>query len=208
MSRVVERSVVEDERGDEFGRALLEQGERLVLGFDGSYRRDATALVACTLDGFVSPLEVWERPERAPADWKVPREEVEDAIADAMERFDVLELACDPPGWHSEIEGWRERYGNVVLDFPTNERRRMATACNRFRAAVLEGDLTHDGSAVLARHVGHTVAKDTPYGQIITKDGNSSPRKIDAAVAAVVAFERAEWWAANDSSNIPLAVFV
>jgi phage terminase large subunit-like protein len=84
----------------------------------------------------------------------------------------------------------------------------MATACNRFRAAVLEGDLTHDGSAVLARHVGHTVAKDTPYGQIITKDGNSSPRKIDAAVAAVVAFERAEWWAANDSSNIPLAVFV
>jgi phage terminase large subunit-like protein len=186
----------------------LEQGERLVLGFDGSYRRDATALVACTLDGFVSPLEVWERPERAPADWKVPREEVDDAVADAMERFDVLELACDPPGWHSEIEGWRETYGNVVLDFPTNERRRMATACNRSRAAVLEGDLTHDGSAVLARHVGHTVAKDTPYGQIITKDGNSSPRKIDAAVAAVVAFDRAEWWAANDSSDIPLAVFV
>jgi len=185
----------------------LEQGERLVLGFDGSYRRDATALVACTLDGFVSPLEVWERPERAPADWKVPRDEVEDAIADAMERFDVVELACDPPGWHSEIEGWRETYGNVVLDFPTNKRRRMATACNRFRAAVLEGDLTHDGSAVLARHVGHTVAKDTPYGQIITKDANSSPRKIDAAVAAVVAFERAEWWAAN-ASDLPLVVFV
>jgi hypothetical protein len=34
--------------------------------------------------------------------------------------------------------------------------------------------------------------KDTPYGQIITKDGNSSHRKIDAAVAAVVALERAE----------------
>ena len=43
----------------------LEPGERLVLGFDGSYRRDATALVACTLDGFVSPIAVWERPERA-----------------------------------------------------------------------------------------------------------------------------------------------
>jgi hypothetical protein len=120
----------------------LEQGERLVLGFDGSYRRDATALVACTLDGFVSPLEVWERPERAPSDWRVPRDEVEDAIADAMERFDVVELACDPPGWHSEIEGWRETYGNVVLDFPTNERpdaRRKCCSCSPRRPHRREG---------------------------------------------------------------------
>jgi hypothetical protein len=89
----------------------LEDGERLVLGFDGSYRRDATALVACTLDGFISPIAVWERPERAPAEWKVPRDEVDDAIAEAMERFEVLELACDPPGWHSELDSWREAYG-------------------------------------------------------------------------------------------------
>jgi phage terminase large subunit-like protein len=84
----------------------------------------------------------------------------------------------------------------------------MAAACDRFRVAVLEGDLTHDGSAVLARHVGHTVAMDTPYGQIITKDGNDSPRKIDAAVAAVVAHEHAMWQAANDPGDVPLAVLV
>ncbi len=166
-----------------------------MLGFDGSYRRDATALVACTLDGFVSPSSIWERPERAPADWKVPREEVDDAIAEAMERFDVLELACDPPGWHAEIDGWRESYGDVVVDFPTNERRRMAAACDRFRIGVLEGDLTHDGHAGLARHVGHAVTKETPYGPIITKDAPDSPRKIDAAVAAVVAYDRAAWHA-------------
>jgi hypothetical protein len=143
----------------------LEDGERLVLGFDGSYRRDATALVACTLDGFVSPIAVWERPDRAPVEWKVPRGEVDDAIAEAMERFEVLELACDPPGWHSELDSWREAYGDVVVDFATNERRRAAAACNRFSTGVLEGDLSHDGSAVLARHVGHCVAKPTPYGR-------------------------------------------
>ena len=147
----------------------LEDGEQVVLGFDGSYRRDATALAACTLDGFVSVV-TWERPDGARPDWKVPRQEVDDAIAEAMERFDVLELACDPPGWHAEIEGWRESYGNVVVDFPTTERRRMAAACDRFRVAVLEGDLQHDGDPVLARHVGHCVAKETPYGTIVGKE--------------------------------------
>jgi phage terminase large subunit-like protein len=184
----------------------LAGGEQVVLGFDGSYRRDATAIVAATLDGFVSVVQLWERPERAPADWKVPREEVEAAVAEAMERFRVLELACDPPGWHAEIESWRERYGSVVVDFPTNERRRMAAACDRFRVAVLEGDLSHDGNPALARHVGHTVAKETPYGSIIGKEHPDSPRKIDAAVAATVAFERASWHGSRYSDE-PLVAF-
>lgn len=185
----------------------LQDGEKLVLGFDGSYRRDATALVAATLDGFVSPIAVWERPERAPAEWKVPRAEVDDAIADAMERFEVLELACDPPGWHSELDSWRETYGDVVVDYPTNERRRAAAACNRFSTGVLEGDLSHDGSAVLARHVGHCVAKPTPYGLIATKDHPDSPRKIDCAVAAFVAYDRAMWHAANTPELVAMLVW-
>jgi phage terminase large subunit-like protein len=174
-----------------------------VLAFDGSYRRDATALVAVTLDGFVSPLAVWERPDRAAPDWKVPRSEVDDAITAAMERFDVAELAVDPPGWAAEIDGWRELYGDVVVEFPTNQRGRMAPACDRFVTGVLEGGLTHDGSAVLARHVGHCAAKDTPFGRVVTKEHPDSPRKIDAAVAAVVGFDRAAWHA----MNAPLAAW-
>jgi phage terminase large subunit-like protein len=174
----------------------LEDGERVVVGFDGSYRRDATCLIGCTLDGHLFVLGAWERPERAPADWKVQRAEVDAAVADAMERFDVVELACDPPGWHAEIDGWQETYGNVV-EFPTNERKRMAAACDRLRAAALEGDATHDGDALLARHVGHCVARPSPYGMLVGKDHTDSPRKIDAAVAAIVAFERAAWHSAN-----------
>jgi phage terminase large subunit-like protein len=183
----------------------LQEREEVVLAFDGSYRRDATALAACTLDGFISVV-VWERPQQAPPDWRVPREEVADAIAEAMERYQVLELACDPPGWGSEIEQWRETYGGVVVDFPTNVRQRMSPACDRFRVAVLEGELFHDGDPALARHVGHVVAKESPYGTLIGKEHPDSPRKIDAAVAAVVAYERACWHA--ERAGIPLAALV
>jgi phage terminase large subunit-like protein len=73
----------------------------------------------------------------------------------------------------------------------------MAAACDRLRAAVLEGDATHDGNALLVRHVGHCVARQSPYGMLVGKDHTDSPRKIDAAVAAIVAFERAAWHSAN-----------
>lgn len=186
----------------------LEDGEQVVLGFDGSYSRDATALVASTLDGFVSPIAVWERPEGADRNWKIPRQDVDDIIALQMERFEVVELVCDPPGWASEIEHWRETYGEVVLDFPTNERKRMSAACERFRAGVLEGVLTHDGNHVLSRHVGHAQAKETPFGVVIQKDHPDSPRKIDAAVAAVIAYDRACWHVANATGpSIPLVAW-
>jgi hypothetical protein len=165
---------------------ILAPSERLVLGFDGSYKRDVTALVACTLDGFVTPLAVWERPEHAPAEWKVPRDEVDDALADAMERFEVLELAADPPGWNAELDGWREMYGDVVVDYPTNERRRMSAACDRFRVGVLEGDLSHDGNPILASHLGDCVAKDTRTARL-------SPRTRPTPRARSTALLRRSW---------------
>lgn len=168
-------------------------GTEVVLGFDGSYRHDSTALVGCTLDGYLWPVAVWEKPERAAPEWKVPRTEVHAAVAQAMEQWDVLELACDPPGWHSEIDEWGDSYGGTVVAFDTNQRTRMAPACDRFRAGVLEGGLTFDGSAVLVRHMAHCVAKETPTGTVITKAGET--HKIDAAVAAVIAYDRACWHA-------------
>jgi phage terminase large subunit-like protein len=123
----------------------------------------------------------------------VPRGEVDAKLAEAMESYKVLELACDPPGWHREIEQWDQTYGSVVVLFETNQPRRMAPACDRFRSAVLEGGLTHDGDPALARHVANCVIRESSSGTVITKPDPT--RKIDAAVAAVVAFERAAWHA-------------
>jgi phage terminase large subunit-like protein len=44
---------------------------------------------------------------------------------------------------------------------------------------------------VLRRHLQNAVTKETRDGAYITKDGRNSPRKIDVAIAAVMAYERA-----------------
>lgn len=165
--------------------------EPRVIGFDGSYSRDASALVAVTVDGkHVFPVKVWERPEGAPDDWRIPREQVDAAVRKALDTTNVVELACDPPGWMPEIERWQEDYGDVVTLFETGKRALMAPACDRFRAAVFEGDLTHNGDDTLRRHVANCATKETPNGTMITKSDDIK-QKIDAAVAAVIAFERA-----------------
>ena len=161
--------------------------------------------MAATLDGFVCPIKVWERPEGA-TDWQVPRDEVSDVLDRMISGYEVLEVACDPFGWHSEIQVWEQTYGELIVQFPTQTRERMAAACDRFRGDVLTGTLSHDGDPILARHVGHAVAKITPFGTVITKAHPDSPRKIDVAVAAVIAYERACWLAANPKKEPFLAV--
>jgi len=175
-------------------RRLL-AGERLVLGFDGSERRDSTALVACTLDGFVAPIRVWERPARAPSEWRIPRPEVHGAVAIAFEAYDVAEFSCDLPGWYSEVDEWSDLYPGRVVEFTTGRPQKMAPACDRFRAGVFNRTLTHNGDAILTAHVANAVARETLHGTAISKDHPDSPRKIDAAVAAVVAFDRVAWHA-------------
>jgi len=172
-------------------RSVAEKAS-VVLGFDGSYNNDSTALVGC-VQGEKPHLFVagcWERPQHAPLDWTVPRDEVNAAVDRAMQRYKVVELACDPPGWHAEIEEWAERYGQVVVRFETNRRAFMAHACSRFYTAVANEALTHDGDPRLARHLANAVVKETADGRYVTKDGPSSPRKIDLAVAAIVALDR------------------
>ncbi len=184
----------------------LVAGEKVVLGFDGSLSRDTTALVACALDDLhVWPVAVWERPAQAAPDWRVPRQEVDDAVARAFESLDVVELACDVSGWPSEIEAWTGRYGDRVVVVPTS-RQAMGPACDRFRVAVLERDLSHDGDAVLSAHVGHCIASPTQWGTTIHKSHPDSPRRIDCAVAAVLAYERACWRLTNSPPK-PLIAF-
>ena len=51
--------------------------------------------------------------------------------------------------------------------------------------------LTHDGNPLLARHIDNAVVKTDRLGPRIVKEHRASPRKIDAAVASVIAFDRA-----------------
>lgn len=169
------------------GRKVL-PGERVCLAFDGSASGDSTALVGCTLDGHLFVVDVWENP--GDPRWRVPRGDVTNAVDLAFARFDVVTLACDPWGWRSEIEAWAAKHGeHRVIEWNTAHAARMAPATDRLYQAVMTKQVSHDGDERLARHMAHCVAKPTPMGDLVSKDKRGSPRKIDAAVAAIAAFD-------------------
>jgi len=183
------------------GRAVA-AGARVVLAFDGSASGDSTALVAATVEPapHIWPVAIWENP-RDPQ-WRVPRGEVADTVAACFERWDVAELAADPWGWRTELEDWAKQFGAArVTEWNTAYAKRMAPATDRFYSAVLNHGLTHDGDETLAAHMAHTHAKSTALGDLVQKDKRNSPRKIDAAVAAIVALDRAAWHAGHKKKH-------
>lgn len=172
-------------------RISVEAGERIALGFDGSKFEDSTALIGCRLtDGHLFALGVWEKPDGAAGrGWEVPRHEVDAAIHGAFERYTVVRAYLDPPHWQQEIDTWHAEWGDVIAAWWTHRDTQMARAIERLHTAVLDRSVTHDGSRVLAAHVGNARRKPTRAGVLIRKDRPKSPNKIDAAVAAVLAFE-------------------
>lgn len=168
------------------------EGTKLVLGFDGSFSGDSTALIAATISDPINLFVVglWENPGRR--GWRVPRGEVSAAIRAAFKRWKVAELVADPPYWQRELEEWAVEYGRArVLEYPTNQAQRMGPATTSFYAAVLEGTLRQDGSPAVARHMANAIVKPTAQGDVITKAHKESPAKIDAAIAAIIAHDRA-----------------
>lgn len=178
-----------------------EEDSRVVLGFDGSYNGDSTALVGCTLDGHLFVVDAWERKDSDHPDWRVDVGEVEYAIREACHRWTVLEIACDPFRWQRSMQILEEA-DLPVVEWPTSSPTRMVPACATFYDAVMDGKLTHDGDPRLIRHVGNAVLKVDAKGPRIVKDHRGSPRKIDLAVAAVVAYDRAMWHSGQDDSSV------
>jgi phage terminase large subunit-like protein len=169
------------------------KGTKVWLGFDGSKSRDSTALWGCTADGHIFKVAAWEKPINGPAGWQVPKLDVMREIHAAFAWFDVQTLQPDPPRWEQEIEELEAAYPGRIIRFETDVYQRFAPACGRFSDAVL-GDkptITHDGDPTLTRHIANARQKETRWGVVITKEHKDSPRKIDAAVAAVLAHDGA-----------------
>lgn len=173
----------------------VERGDRVVLGFDGSASNDSTALIGCTVpkDDEIPHLfvvGVWERPSMR-KEWKVPRLDVDRAVRYACSQYEVLEFAADPPLWRMEIEEWAASIRDTeFVSYDTRQLSIMGDATSRLYSAIVEGRITHDGSDILARHIANCQGKDTRYGMVVTKP-KGSPHKIDAAVAAIAAHDRA-----------------
>lgn len=182
--------------------------EAITLGFDGSRKRsrkvtDATALVGCRVsDGHLFEVGVWEQPTGPAGDgWSVPTLEVEAAVHSAFQRWRVVGFYADPAKWETFVADWEARYGKrltrakATRDHPiewwmTGGRAHLIVrALEQFHSAVVDGELTHDGSSALTRHVLNARKRPTRSGEQISKEHPDSSRKIDAAVAAVLAWQ-------------------
>jgi hypothetical protein len=170
---------------------------RIVLGFDGSDMDDWTALRAETLDGYqFTPTygpdalpTIWN-----PAEWdgQVPRLEVDAAVSDVFERYDVVRMYADPPYWETEIDVWAERYGDRVVRWYTNRVSQMHAAAERLVTDVTKADATfrHDGCEMTTTHVGNARKAARPGGRYVLRKA-APTQKIDAAVTSVLAHEAA-----------------
>lgn len=187
----------------ELARPIPELAE-VVLGFDGSFSNDSTALVAVKVDEVphIDVVACWEKPVDADNGWRVPIVDVEDAVRQACRRWQVREIVCDPFRWARTYQAL-EAEGLPVVEFPQSPQR-MVPATQRFYEAVLNAGLTQSGDPRLARHMDNCVLKVDARGARLAKETRNSPRKIDLAIAAVMAFDRA---ATSEPGFEPFAFF-
>jgi len=189
----------------------VDPGTRIGLGFDGSISNDSTFLIGCTATGHLFVIAGWERPRhddgRPVKEWRVPRLEVGNAVRAAFDTYDVGRMYGDPPKWSTELETWAEEFRGPgktdesrerVLTFDTAATSKMCKAVDRFLTAVRGSTLTHSGDARLSAHVAaahlqkvREKADDDDQRTMYVIVKGDDGRKIDAAVAAVLAYEAA-----------------
>jgi hypothetical protein len=188
---------------------ILEKGQPIALGFDGSLSDDHTALWLCTADGHLVPVGIWAPQEGQEEDWEAPQNEVTETVDWAFEHFRVVRDDCDPAWWQDEVGRWAEKHGSPpVVEWWTNQERRMAIATGALRTAIRKQQVTIDpiplrtdpqtrsGKPLAVWHFENArtlkvrvrLEDKAEEAHILRKERRGSPLKIDSAVAAVLAY--------------------
>jgi len=176
----------------------LDPDEDYVLGFDGSYANDSTAIVAVTIPREEDEIPkatlvaTWEKDfEKDDDTWRIQIDEVKQTIIDFTQKYPKCrEIACDPYRWAQMMQELEEM-GLPIVEYQTNMLKLMIPATQKVYEAVTEGKLIHDGSPSLSRHIDNCVIKIDHRGQRVTKESSNSRKKIDNAIAFIIAYDRA-----------------
>ncbi len=194
------------------------EGERITLGFDGALTDDATALVACRVsDLHVFPLLIQEVPDGPEAEgWEVDRTAFDAAVFHAFEKFEVVGFYADPPHWQDYVDAWDKEFGEQLtvkasgksaIGWWTKRDVQMAEALERFQTSILVGDVSFDDETPFGRQMMRHLVNARKWsrrgGTVIGKEGKNSPKKIDAAMAATLAFRAAADVLAKKTADEP-----
>lgn len=158
-------------------------GATVVAGFDGSVSGDATGLVIQDVEtGTIAVHAVWE-PDVTNPDWVVDRADVNAAVEQMFEKYNVKMLWCDPSFYEPDVLEWSKRWKRRVERIPPTNHR-IAPMAQQFIADLVAGDIGHADDPRLTRHVLNAVA--TEAGSF-RKEKKASPRKVDLLACAVLA---------------------
>jgi len=180
-------------------KVTVDPDEPVVLFFDGSKSRDATALIGCTLDaGHVFTLGVWE-PNRTKGE-TVDLADVDMTVEKAFQDFRVVAFFSDvreveqfalttwPGRYKDRLKVWAAPKATPPQPVAWDMRGHsydFAKATEACLEEILTGAFTHDGNSAVARHMAN--ARRRPYRDAVAigKESPDSPRKIDAAVCVI-----------------------
>lgn len=182
--------------------AIIPEGSRIVLGFDGSRTNDSTAIVGIGMEALrknvmgesVHPanlMGIWEK-TGADSKWQVPVDEVMDTMDDIFSRYEVIALYCDTSYWMSEVQEWTRKYGRRVYQLTQN--RRMGEASAAAETYILNGRIALPNSRRTDKLKSHIMSA-VRRGKTISKSSEKSRDKVDAAIAyslAAIALHRNE----------------
>jgi hypothetical protein len=175
----------------------VEPGDDVVLFFDGSKSRDATALVGCRMsDGHVFTLGVWQ-----PGDGEVvDTGAVNKAVFNAFETYSVVAMFGDVREWESFVKvSWPQEFADKLMLWAVpggkepqpiawdmrSHSYQFAEAAEMCLAEIQDGAFTHDGNWDTSRHVGNCRRAEFRGRGTVRKESKDSPNKIDAAVCVI-----------------------
>jgi hypothetical protein len=182
--------------------------EEVVLFFDGSKSRDATAFVACCItDGYTfvpatadALPAIWEPNPSHDTDDVVPVDRVDAALDNIFATYNVVGFFGDVQEWESFVKiEWPRRHGDrlAIMAVPGGkDPQRIAwdmrsntfdftRAAELAEAEILDAGFAHDGDPILARHVANMRRRPNRWGVSVGKESPSSPLKIDAGVCMI-----------------------
>lgn len=171
---------------------------RIVIGVDGARYADALAVVATdVISRRQWPIGIWERPQGADEDYEHPLADVYEAVDEAWKYYDVWRMYADPQYVEGLVEKWQGQYGaKKVLEWRTNRPRMIAAAVRTYSEAISTGQITLSPDPEFHQHLLNATKQkvnsfDEDHRQLhtISKDRPDSPRKMDAAMAAVISYE-------------------
>ena len=182
----------------------IDPDTEIILGFDGSFSGDASVIVGVTIEEnpHIFLVKAWEKQPTDSEDWRVDALEVENTIIEFCKNNKVKEIACDPFRWQRTMSVLDD-LGLPIVEWPSTSAMRMVPACAKFYDAVVSEKLSHDGDGLLTRHISNSVIKTDRLGPRIVKEHRGSLRKIDGAVAAIIAFDRATVSRQSEVEDVP-----